>query len=106
MRLLVARFASDESGATAIEYGLIAALIAVAMVAGASAVGVNLNSIFNTLTATLNPPSWLQRLRRLRQPLRMMLGPFGSCDFLGRVQVVLIIAGLKMAMGSIGARPR
>ena len=39
MKNLPARFAKDESGATAIEYGLIAALVSVAIVAGASALG-------------------------------------------------------------------
>ena len=39
MSKLVARFVKDESGATAIEYGLIAALIAVAIIAGAGALG-------------------------------------------------------------------
>ena len=48
---MFARFLKDESGATAIEYGLIAALIAVAIIAGASALGTQLNTQFNT-TAT------------------------------------------------------
>ena len=39
MTKLVARFVKDESGATAIEYGLIAALIAVAIMVGARALG-------------------------------------------------------------------
>lgn len=38
------RFARDESGATAIEYGLIAALIAVVIIGGASALGTALNT--------------------------------------------------------------
>jgi pilus assembly protein Flp/PilA len=49
MKNLVAKFASDESGATAIEYGLIAALIAVAMIAGATKVGTTLNSKFTAI---------------------------------------------------------
>ncbi|UUP17727.1 Flp family type IVb pilin [Nitratireductor thuwali] len=47
MTKLFARFAKDESGATAIEYGLIAALIAVGIIAGANALS---GSIDNTLT--------------------------------------------------------
>ena len=43
----------DESGATAIEYGLIAALIAVAAIAAFSLVGTNLSSIFNTVATKL-----------------------------------------------------
>ncbi len=39
MQNLITRFIKDESGATAIEYGLIAALIAVALIAGAKAIG-------------------------------------------------------------------
>lgn len=48
---LVARFVKNESGATAIEYGLIAALISVAIIGGASALGTGLN---NTFTAVNN----------------------------------------------------
>jgi pilus assembly protein Flp/PilA len=42
MKSLVKRFAKDESGATAIEYGLIAALIAVVIIAAVSIVGTQL----------------------------------------------------------------
>jgi pilus assembly protein Flp/PilA len=47
MTKFVSRFFKDESGATAIEYGLIATFIAVAIIAGAQALGVNLNSMFD-----------------------------------------------------------
>jgi len=50
---LVARFMKNESGATAIEYGLIAALISVAIIGGASAVGTNLNTGFTTIAGNL-----------------------------------------------------
>ena len=46
MSKLVAHFVKDESGATAIEYGLIAALIAVAIIAGAGALGTAINDKF------------------------------------------------------------
>jgi pilus assembly protein Flp/PilA len=46
MTKLFSRFLKDESGATAIEYGLIAALISVALVAGATTLGGKLNSTF------------------------------------------------------------
>ena len=49
MTKLFARFVKDESGATAIEYGLIAALISVALIAGASSLGSTLNITFRTL---------------------------------------------------------
>lgn len=39
-------FVADENGVTAIEYGLIAALVGVAMVAGATTLGTNLNDAF------------------------------------------------------------
>jgi pilus assembly protein Flp/PilA len=53
------RFLADESGATAIEYGLIAALIAVAIIAALNALSVNLQTVFNHVgtqlsTATTN----------------------------------------------------
>ena len=44
---------SDESGATAIEYGLIAALIAVAIIAAATTVGGNLATTFNNVASKL-----------------------------------------------------
>ena len=43
----------DESGATAIEYGLIAALISVAIVGALTTVGTNLSSVFNTIAGKL-----------------------------------------------------
>ena len=51
---MFARFLKDESGATAIEYGLIAALIAVAIIAGASALGTSLNTQFQTISTEVN----------------------------------------------------
>lgn len=48
MSKIFARFLKDESGATAIEYGLIAALISVALIAGATTLG---NSLENTFTS-------------------------------------------------------
>jgi len=47
-------FLRDESGATAIEYGLIAALVAVAIIAGATALGDSLDSIFTEVSAELD----------------------------------------------------
>ena len=43
----------DESGATAIEYGLLAALIAVAAIVAMSAVGTQLSSTFSSVSSTL-----------------------------------------------------
>lgn len=53
MKTLFARFAKDESGATAIEYGLIATLIAVALIVGATYLGSQLNLIFNDIGGKL-----------------------------------------------------
>ncbi|HVW55285.1 MAG TPA: Flp family type IVb pilin [Rhizobiaceae bacterium] len=57
MSKLVTRFVKDESGATAIEYGLIAALIAIAIIAGARALGSALNTKFTSIATTLSAAS-------------------------------------------------
>lgn len=57
MRKLLARFKKNESGATAIEYGLIAALIAVAIVVGAGTLGTNLNTAFTNLGTCIATPN-------------------------------------------------
>jgi pilus assembly protein Flp/PilA len=54
MTKLVSRFLKDESGATAIEYGLIAALISVALITGATTLGSKLNLVFTNLSETMN----------------------------------------------------
>jgi len=51
------RFLRDEEGVTAIEYGLIAALIAVAIIVGARAVGTDLNALFNRVALCLRTPA-------------------------------------------------
>jgi pilus assembly protein Flp/PilA len=53
MTKLFARFAKNESGATAIEYGLIAALIAVVAIAGMNLVGSALNGILGRIATAL-----------------------------------------------------
>ena len=53
MKSLINRFAKDEDGATAIEYGLIAALIAVAIIAMVRAVGSSLSDTFSTINSNL-----------------------------------------------------
>ena len=50
---LITRFVRDESGATAIEYGLIAALIAVAIIGAVSLVGSHLSTTFNSVATNL-----------------------------------------------------
>lgn len=53
MQNLLSRFADDESGATAIEYGLIAALIAVAIIAALNTLGGSLNTTFGSVSTAL-----------------------------------------------------
>ena len=53
MKNLLARFVKDESGATAIEYGLIAAGIALAIIAIVNGLGTNLNAKFTTINTSL-----------------------------------------------------
>lgn len=53
MKNIVSRFLRDESGATAIEYGLIAAGIAVVIIAAVQLVGTNLNTTFNSVAAAV-----------------------------------------------------
>jgi pilus assembly protein Flp/PilA len=53
MTNLVTRFVKDESGATAIEYGLIAAGISVAIIAVVQGLGTKLNTTFNNVQSAL-----------------------------------------------------
>ena len=51
------KFWRDDSGASAIEYGLLAALIAVAIIGGAGAVGGALGGLFDSVALSLTPPA-------------------------------------------------
>ena len=53
MKNLFSRFANDESGATAIEYGLIAALVAVAIIGALSVLGEGLTDTFTSVSDRL-----------------------------------------------------
>jgi len=53
MKTLFVRFVMDDSAATAIEYGLIAAGISVAIIAVVNGIGTNLNAKFNTISTQL-----------------------------------------------------
>jgi pilus assembly protein Flp/PilA len=53
MRAILKSFIAHERGATAIEYGLIAALIAVVIITGLSSVGTNLNADFASIATSL-----------------------------------------------------
>ena len=54
MKTLVSRFVHDESGVTAIEYGLIAGLIAVVIIASVTLVGTKLTDIFTQISTALS----------------------------------------------------
>ena len=54
LKTLMSNFIRDESGATAIEYGLIVALVSVAAMATLSAMGTSLNGIFTLVSTTLS----------------------------------------------------
>ena len=51
---ILKRFLKDQSGATAIEYGLIGVLVAVATVGGITALGSTVNNTFSTMSNTAN----------------------------------------------------
>ena len=52
-RTILAKFLADECGATAIEYGLIAAGISLAIIAAVNGLGSNLNTMFNSINSSL-----------------------------------------------------
>jgi len=54
MLMSVKRFVKDEEGVTAIEYGMIAALIAVVIAGAVVTVGTNLNNVFTTIATCLS----------------------------------------------------
>ncbi len=51
---ILKKIRKDESGATAIEYGLIAALVSVAAIGALTAMGTSLNDMFTTVAASLS----------------------------------------------------
>ena len=53
MKAIVTRFADDQSGATAIEYGLIAAIVAVGIIVGLGNLRDGLNTLFNNVKTTV-----------------------------------------------------
>ncbi|VWB27654.1 Flp family type IVb pilin [Burkholderia lata] len=57
MKAMLIRFLREENGVTAIEYGLIAGLIAVAIVAGVTNIGSSLGNMFTNLGTCVSSPS-------------------------------------------------
>jgi pilus assembly protein Flp/PilA len=54
MKTIVSRFLNNESGATAIEYCLIAAGISIVIIVAVNSIGTNLNSTFSSISSQLN----------------------------------------------------
>ncbi|WGY69814.1 Flp family type IVb pilin [Burkholderia cepacia] len=57
MKALIKRFFKEDAGVTAIEYGLIAGLIAVAIIASVSTIGSNLGTMFSTISSCVATPA-------------------------------------------------
>jgi pilus assembly protein Flp/PilA len=53
MKTVITRFVKDESGVTAIEYGLIAAIVGVGIIVGLSNLKTGLNTLFNNVNTNL-----------------------------------------------------
>ena len=53
MKNAISRFAADESGATAIEYALLASLVAVAVIGAMTTLGTNIGKTFNNVSSNL-----------------------------------------------------
>jgi pilus assembly protein Flp/PilA len=54
MASLLKQFVTDQSGATAIEYALIAVLVGIAIIGSVTALGGSLRAIFDTVASTMN----------------------------------------------------
>ena len=57
MKAIIKRFLKENDGVTAIEYGLIAGLVAVAIIVGATSLGTSLNSVFTNIGSCLTSGS-------------------------------------------------
>ncbi len=85
MKDFVARFVKDQSGATAIEYGLIAALVAVAIIGAARALGTQIGTTFNTVTE-------MQKGGARQHPLMLLGGAPPALKPPAQVQAALLFA--------------
>ncbi len=56
MKAFITRFKNDESGATAIEYGLIAGLVSIVIVTALTLLGPQLTAVFGEITSAMTPP--------------------------------------------------
>jgi pilus assembly protein Flp/PilA len=57
MKSMIQQFLRDEEGAAAIEYGLLAGLISVMIIAGATLMGTNIKALFNSIATSLGTAS-------------------------------------------------
>jgi pilus assembly protein Flp/PilA len=57
MYAMLDRFMQDDTGATALEYGLIAALVSVASIGALSAIGTSVAAVFSMVSSTLSSPT-------------------------------------------------
>jgi pilus assembly protein Flp/PilA len=90
MKTIFSRFVKDESGATAIEYGLIAAGISVAIIAVVQGLGTKLNTTFSSVSGALKYASFSPMLRegsgRSPGPFRFVAQPCRGAAPLTRSQ--------------------
>ena len=96
---LVVRFLKDEFGATAIEYGLIAALIAVGIIAAARALGSQVGLTFNTVADEMKKLAYAVDRR-----LRLASGSFANrrtTPVFERILIVLELAVLTVLPGAV-----
>ena len=107
MKNLVSRFVSDESGATAIEYGLIAAGISVAIIAVVNGLGTKLNTTFTGVDTPLASNRELQvsekAPRNPPEPFSFVGAQISSCDDRdARLYQIVRISRLKSRVPSYG----
>ena len=94
VQTLVLRFLKDELGATAIEYGLIAAGISIAIIAVVNGLGTNLNTIFGSVSGQ---PQLSVLLGRLRE------APWPQTDVRARSRAHQLVVALLRVMERLSA---
>ena len=93
MSNIFARFVKDESGATAIEYGLIAALIALAIMVGAGAVGNAIGTKFNNIATALKYYRPIHRLIWKGRPNGAAFSLYDARHQAGKIRGTLFTGG-------------
>ena len=102
MSNLISRFVRDESGATAIEYGLIAALIAVVIITALTTVGTNLNTKF---TSDRDQPALTARRDDNRndngRPQKAAVRPSGMPHMIAEIPSDVVLPALLAAAAAL-----